>query len=545
MKKFFATVLAAAAMSFGASAQYIINFDDYTAVPEVGTEVSEISSISVTFPNIYELELVSSESIILYDADFEEISTKSTVSGKVLTVSTISPLTTPGSAYLVIAEGALCGWAAGDADFLDLPEDINLQWTITGSSEEGDFNFDATVDPAEGTVESLKTITVTFPNIEDIDISAKDDITFSFNGSPVDGVAYRNTDADENKIIVTLPQEMTAGGEYELAFPPLTLTGYNYSFDPFDKDNTETISFKWTIEGNAEDVNVIASPANGSSLAELSKVTLNFGSATSCSANLDDIVVTVGPDTLTASTDYKLENADDAAEIYLVFTPALSAEQETTVGITFPAGSLSSTTGDAATAVSQSDLELRYTLLPAVKEDLTLTLTSATKLSDEGTINLEEKQITAFFFVADMAGLDVASTTAKNVVVKSEQSEFDYDAEASLSKGYGFDASKTYFSAEFGKEPTYNGNYSVTVAANSFGDATWLENHAIGHTNPEIVINFTIVGGKTVGVEVLEVVNTVPADADIHNLQGQRVNTRFESLPAGIYIINGRKVVKK
>ena len=41
-------------------------------------------------------------------------------------------------------------------------------------------------------------------------------------------------------------------------------------------------------------------------------------------------------------------------------------------------------------------------------------------------------------------------------------------------------------------------------------------------------------------------IQTVDAAAQtIYNLQGVRINAKFENLPAGVYIVNGKKVLKK
>ena len=39
--------------------------------------------------------------------------------------------------------------------------------------------------------------------------------------------------------------------------------------------------------------------------------------------------------------------------------------------------------------------------------------------------------------------------------------------------------------------------------------------------------------------------NADTAAQTIYNLQGIRLNTKLENLPAGVYIVNGKKVLKK
>lgn len=540
MKKLFTTLMAAAAVSLGASAQYIINFDDYTSLPEEGV-VSELSTIKVTFPNIYELEINSKDGIYMMDGNFDEYDGKVEVSDNVLTYTLNETITASGTYYLMIGEGSLCGWAQEYADLLDNPE-MYLTYNISnggGGGNDDGFNFEATVDPAEGIVTSLKTITVTFPNIEDIDISVRDMCTFTYNGTKVQGVQFRNTDADENKIVVTLPSEMTAGGEYVLMFEDGALTGYNFNFNPFYKDNDEAISFAWTIESSASDFDVTATPISGSVLPVLDEIVLNVGEAEFTDVNLNAISIEVGTTVLDSSVDFEVEYSTSTASI--LFTEAVIADDEVVpVKVTLAPGALVTNKGENTEVI-----ELTYNVAPAVKEDLMLTLTGATKLNENGEINVGEKQISAFFFSCDVAGLDAAETDVKNVVAESKNENINYHAEATLAKGYGINSSLSYFSADFHKEPDYNGEYEITIAAGSFGNAEWIENHDFGRTNPEIVILFNIIGGKTTGVEVLEVMKSVNENAEIYTLDGKRMQADFSALPAGIYVVNGRKFIKK
>lgn len=83
--------------------------------------------------------------------------------------------------------------------------------------------------------------------------------------------------------------------------------------------------------------------------------------------------------------------------------------------------------------------------------------------------------------------------------------------------------------------------YTLTVPAGAFGNATWNENNQTGNANPELSYTFNpwLLAGKPGGVAT--VTDACDADAPVYNLQGIRVTGT--SLPAGIYIRGGKKFV--
>lgn len=77
------------------------------------------------------------------------------------------------------------------------------------------------------------------------------------------------------------------------------------------------------------------------------------------------------------------------------------------------------------------------------------------------------------------------------------------------------------------------GNYTLTVPA-QYLDIE-LDDYAVTNYNPEIVYSFEV---KESAVSVLEKEN---APSAIYNLQGVKVTNDLNTLPAGIYVINGKK----
>ena len=55
---------------------------------------------------------------------------------------------------------------------------------------------------------------------------------------------------------------------------------------------------------------------------------------------------------------------------------------------------------------------------------------------------------------------------------------------------------------------------------------------------------FNIDGGMTTAVDRVAV-DHIAGNAEVYNLQGQRVASSADNLPKGIYIINGREVMVK
>ena len=86
------------------------------------------------------------------------------------------------------------------------------------------------------------------------------------------------------------------------------------------------------------------------------------------------------------------------------------------------------------------------------------------------------------------------------------------------------------------------GDKSISVKVNG-GEATDAKSHEI---TADSDTHIEIADGNLTGIEGVTV-NDSAADADVYNLQGVRVAAKadFETLPAGLYIVGGEKVVKK
>ena len=136
-----------------------------------------------------------------------------------------------------------------------------------------------------------------------------------------------------------------------------------------------------------------------------------------------------------------------------------------------------------------------------------------------------EKQLTSFFFSVDKVGIEPIATETANVTIKEVNG--DFEKSAVLKKAFGFDSSLSYMSADFGSQPVYNGEYVVTIAKGSFGDATWLENPEYGHSNDVIELHFTLIDGQDKNAYDIEPLDVKPAKGNVAATDLRVITVRF------------------
>lgn len=393
MKHLF-TAFAAAAVALSASAYDL----SYTADPEEGV-VDMLQTVTLTFPNVDEVEINSKDDLtITRDGQVVPgVTAKWKYPNKIQFVLGAEQ-TQPAIYHVNLPAYSISGYADLTDDgyqWINVNEqDIVLTYEIKGGAQPGVFDWSYMVMPEEGVVDEIREIQVFFPSIEEMDINSKSDIVLSHNGTPVDGVAVGIA---SNLLSIEPSDVLKDAGEYTLTFPAGVFTGYgNDNGDGYENIelNPETITLTWTIEGE----------------------------------------------------------------------------------------------------------------LPPVEADLTLGIATP-KPNAEGQISAE-KSLESIFFFCDQAGMAVAPGTDANVTI--EEVNGDFKASARLKKGSGLNSAYSYFMAAFGKEPTYNGQYVITIAEGAFGDAEWLANPATGHTNGELKLTFTLVDGADRDIYTLKPVSVTP-----------------------------------
>lgn len=523
------TTLALACLALPAFAE--LSFDGYEVSPEEGNVIN-LHAITVTFPETAEIDINSSDDIVFtYEGIDVEVVKKA--EGNALSVTLPEEVSYSGEYVLTIAAGALCGYDA-DYNSIDNPTPIELTWTIAGG---GTVDFSNTPDPAEGTVKELSVINVTFDNAYEIEIDSKEDIVLTYNGSDV---ACTKKVSNKNTVTVTLAEPATAPGEYILTLGAYSMTAYDESYSEFPS-NEEPIELKWTIAAAAGelDYSYTVSPKSGEVLISVPDVTFTFGAIDEVTADAAKAVVKLGEDLLSG---YTVAAGAAANQLKVSFAePVELADGYKTLSLTFPAGSLSGKKG-ATEAANKTDVEASYTVSAPVVYDLEAVLSRPTNPNADGEISAD-KQLDAFYFSAPAKGLVPADGEAVNVEIREVNG--DYKVTGHLAKAFGLDQNLSYFSVNTGKEPEYNGDYEVVISRGAFGDSIWQMNPEAGHSNEQTVLRFKLVDGKdreSVGVEEI---GTESSETTIHTLDGVRVESPLDALPAGLYIVNGRKVLVK
>lgn len=431
-----------------------------------------------------------------------------------------SETTTPGKYVLTIAAGALRFDQKGNGYNDDLattnPEPYVFEYTIKGASQGGDGDTNEptvvegmwgyTLTPGNGKVEELSEIKLAFNDtFDDIDLDRENYVTL-LRGEDAVPFTYKKG-SDGTTYTFTLNEPTTTPGTYTFKCAAGAFTGYgNLTDDGYglNEENTEIVA-TYTIEAAAGQLDWSASiePSENTSVSAIEEMKVTF-------SGLDSFTLAEGCPEVKVN-DSPLAAADFTTSIagnVLTITPAEKLEGPATVSVVFQAAGITGTKGETTTTNPEA-ISFNYSLVGAVVYDLTLQLTGPTKLNADNEINVGEKQISTFFFSADLVGLDAASGTEPNVTLKEVNG--DYERTARLAKGNGLDATKTFFMADFGSEPSFNGEYVLTVAKGAFGDAAWLENPELGESNDEIVINFTIIGGKDYDYNTVEATVT-PAE---------------------------------
>lgn len=546
MKKQLLTLAAALTMTM--SAQAALNFDDYVCDPAEG-DVTELSTIKITFPNAYDLDINEQDAIMML-CGWDDVELKrSTVSGNVLTITCAEPQTQPGEYTIILGEAALCAYDE-DYNSVDSPE-FYVVYNISGggSGEETDFSFDNyTVNPEEGVVTELSKITVNFPDAPNLEMNASDMITVTRNGEDVNGFKVK---ASDNNFTLTFTEPVTEAGNYIITLGNGAITSFDDDYTSW-LDLDQEIIIRYTIEGAAEELDFsnVAMPLNGSITGELSEVTLTFPALAYVTADAAKTTVTVGGEAL-AADKYQVanqdQNSDYANTITVSFPEAIVATTSTVVKVTFEAGALTAAANqdETATGTNANPVEYVITVAPVASETLVINLSSPTKPNADGEISAE-KQLDAFYFNVEMAGLEVVPTEVATVTIKEETDADDaYYVSTKLEKAYGLNSNFSYFSAATSGEPRYNGTYTITIQKHAIADALWLSNDMYGYTNDVQTLTFTLVDGKDrASVGITDVIADDATNNAVYNLQGIRVNGNLDTLPAGIYIVNGKKVIK-
>ncbi len=311
-----------------------------------------------------------------------------------------------------------------------------------------------------------------------------------------------------NTIRLHLAKEITEPGVYILNIPD----DYFTSGLQFDSENTREFTGWYYIEDNTPvAADFVTNPENGSYVDKLGNIEIQF---TKC----DEIAL--GNGMISVSKDGVFLKKIDAEVDWFVYNKANITVDYTEEGVyTFeipegyfvdqsgnnlPAITLTYTIGEAPTIAFTADPANGSTVSELSKVNITLTDYTADDW-DAPTITINDYEIKVM-----KDGEQVATATI----------EGDYDV-------------FNLYNLTISEALTVNGNYTIVIPEGVFVDAS-------SKPLPGLTLTYTVDG-------TVDGINSAKADAAngakvIYNLNGVRVSGK---LPAGIYIVNGKKVVVK
>ncbi len=518
MKKFL-TSIAAVAMAFSAGAADW----NYTVDPAEG-EVTMLQFVTLTFPNIDEIEINSLDDLTVtrnggrvrgVDASVENDNELHFVFG--------AEQTEPATYIITIPAGALAGYA-DNFEWMEDNEEIVLTYKIASQGGDG-LNWEYMVNPEPGEVTEISEIVMMFPHIEEVEINSKDEIVLEHNGVAIENVAKDNI--DETTFSFTPAEPLTASGTYTLSIPAHAIAGYDFSNEIME-DNPEDIILTWTIQGAPEELSFEykSSLPEDEYLAYFGELTLEFTEVESVTYSGSGITVKKNGEPL---EDVKVST--DANKLTLTLKEALNFV-EAKIEVEIAPDALTAVSGDV-TASNKEAIKIAYTMATPVEYDLSLAI-SAPKPNADGQIDFD-RSVESLFFVCEQKGLVATDGTATNVTIRSE--EGDFEASGHLRKANGVNANYTYFSASFGKEPSYNGTYIVTIEKGAFGTAVWGEDPNYGHSNDKIELKFEIVGGPDRASYSIVPTSIDPAEGTYVN--GKMISEITLSFADGVEMVAG------
>ena len=91
----------------------------------------------------------------------------------------------------------------------------------------------------------------------------------------------------------------------------------------------------------------------------------------------------------------------------------------------------------------------------------------------------------------------------------------------------------------------YGVEYSITFPQGTYGDAEWFgetsdQPKVSGHANPEFEVKFTLTNSES---GVGEISGGGNKAREVYNIYGVRVGESVDNLPAGIYVVDGKKTI--
>lgn len=342
--------------------------NDLTVYPAENSTVNEISAISIEYLSGWapEINWYSSP-----DIRINNIPMSGTMSGSETTMITYTlntPLTAPGEYTIFIGAGSF--WY----DLWSEDDNPDMSWTVTigGGSESGfqPISNPVSIAPVQGEYASLQSFVITF-NSSYMDANTtktcylmRDDDTQQIvaTGKPSEGAGLANGNVD-------LTREVTEPGTYILVVPEGAF--YDYLTD----DDEPEYRFRYVISENGQSSvtpdNIYASPADGSTVTELSEVVLEYLDYTDIYPNYTfngSITVSNEAGVTVAEATTQIGSGGLASnEVRLNISPAVQTEGVYT--LTVPAKAFVLETATMYAGQYNAPVKLTYSVNPSVGVD--------------------------------------------------------------------------------------------------------------------------------------------------------------------------------
>lgn len=355
-------------------------------------------------------------------------------------------------------------------------------------------------------VESLEEILISFPSATTVARGNMDD----------DEVAFRAIDNSWAPISLTVTE--VAGAEvptYAIKCTPAPTQIKTYSllipegFFKVDGEDSQEINVNYTLANNVADVNYEFTPTGKLLKGEYMNFGINFDYVhTVTVADATKIAVEVNGTALTTATYQAMTESN----MFIVLIPDGNALADGTLKLTLAEGALN-VSGKPSPAIS-NEWQL---VAPKV---YTLTVTPAETVEEVAAL----AKITIKIENADEATIVNASGVSLR---SSDYSSYPF-TNGVITAVEG--AEVPTFEVAF-PEPTKITSYVLTINYGTFLIDGVQDNERTVVTYSQISGIDSIAGDENDNVE-------------IYNLQGIKLNAKYNELPAGLYIINGKKTVK-
>ncbi len=386
------------------------------------------------------------------------------------------------------------------------------EYTVEGQTSGGELNDDNypyfSIDPLEVNQTELTEIKL-YPKDKYTDISAKGDMWLNKDGAKFCNIGFDYKFApdysrveyfflyfkDENG---TRIDKITDPGEYTVVIPSKSLEYYSgLGF----VDIEDEISLKYVIEGTSvvPGQGLITFDPAGGEVSELSIIKMfpkDPYTGVDCMGDNPIILTKDGAEYCKVRLDWQYTSDFQSLEytfLYFVNEDGAKIEKITDPGeykITIPAGEFM-VYSDSSYELNDSEIVLSYTIAAAAEPtvyDATVSKTNPIKLNqttDFDDIQWEASQMVTF--TTNISTVQVKD----NVTVTFASKDGSFSTTAMLEVNFG-----SQMKAVFTEKPRLNGDYTITIPKASFGDEAWLADNTTGHSNDELVLNYTFTGLK-------------------------------------------------